>query len=402
MGKIINGRYEIVDNLAKGDIRETFLAKDTQMPSEKLVVIKKLKPLDSQNNNLELVQNLFAKQAQILEQIGQNSTQIPTLYDYFTEDEQFYLIQEYIEGKTLADIGIINFARCEVILSSLLNTLKYIHSQNIIHRDIKPENIIIRQKDGLPVLTDFGAIKETMGAVDNLSAESPKINATTGFVAPEQSAGRIIFSSDLYALGLTMIYALTGKYPLEFANNPLTGELDWDNSLPNIPAPLKTTLQKAIKIEAGQRYHTAQEMYLALHQSQPQTITQDTVLVAPNNPREMNTSSYNPTVVVSPSGQKFTKENYPHPVSGVNYSQGYYQPPNQGNNNNIIIILLTAILVAIGVSGGFFIAQTMRDSQGEFTATQGEREVEISQEFIEETETPVEVNECKLLHQILL
>jgi len=165
MAEIINGRYEIIDTLGKGGFGETFIAKDTQMPSAKLVVIKKLKPLDSQNTNLELVQNLFAKEAQVLEQLGQNCTQIPTLYAYLIEDGEFYLIQEHIEGESLADIGIINFARCEAILSSLLNTLKYIHSQNIIHRDIKPENIIIRKSDGLPVLIDFGAVKETMGAM---------------------------------------------------------------------------------------------------------------------------------------------------------------------------------------------------------------------------------------------
>jgi len=159
MAEIINGRYEIIDTLGKGGFGETFIAKDTQMPSAKLVVIKKLKPLDSQNTNLELVQNLFAKEAQVLEQLGQNCTQIPTLYAYLIEDGEFYLIQEHIEGESLADIGIINFARCEAILSSLLNTLKYIHSQNIIHRDIKPENIIIRKSDGLPVLIDFGSVK---------------------------------------------------------------------------------------------------------------------------------------------------------------------------------------------------------------------------------------------------
>ncbi|MGY6530204.1 MAG: protein kinase domain-containing protein [Cyanobacterium sp.] len=395
MEKIINNRYEIINNLNKGDTRETFLAKDTQMPSEKLVVIKKLKLPHSEKNNLELVQTLFTKQAQTLEQIGQNSTQIPHLYDYFTEDEQFYLIQEYIDGKNLIDLDITNFAQCEAILSSLLSTLKYIHSQNIIHRNIKPENIIIRNNDGLPVLTDFGVIPEIMGAVNHSTPETSPINATTGFIAPEQNAGKILFASDLYALGLTMIYTLTGKYPMEFNHNPLTGELDWDSSLPNIPAPLKTILQKAIKIEIGQRYHSAQEMYLALHQSQPQTISQATVLVAPNNDMgAVNSSSYNPTMVVSPSSQNFSQANYPPPVSGINPSQGYYQhPPHQDSNQNIIIILLTAILVAIGVSGGFFIAMRMGDSQQTATVTQGE--VEISEELIGEIENspPIEINE---------
>ncbi|WP_069789709.1 protein kinase domain-containing protein [Cyanobacterium sp. IPPAS B-1200] len=383
MAEIINGRYEIINTLGKGGFGETFIAKDTQMPSAKLVVIKKLKPLDSQNTNLELVQNLFAKEAQVLEQLGQNCTQIPTLYAYLIEDGEFYLIQEHIEGESLADIGIINFARCEAILSSLLNTLKYIHSQNIIHRDIKPENIIIRKSDGLPVLIDFGAVKETMGAMtrSNGSTVSSVVVGTRGFMAPEQSAGRTLFSSDLYALGLTMIYGLTGKYPIEFANNPLTGELDWDSSLPNIPAPLKTTLQKAIKMEVGQRYSTAQDMYLALHQSQPSSILEN-----PNkHPIELHTISNDPTIAVFPSGQNYSQGNPPQPVSGANYSQGYYQPSNQGNsnNNNIIVILLTAILVALGVSGGFFAMEQMRENQAKLDRIEQEK-AETEQKLIEE------------------
>ncbi|AUC60193.1 serine/threonine protein kinase, bacterial [Cyanobacterium sp. HL-69] len=205
MNSLLINRYEVIDTLGKGGFGETFLAKDTQMPSKKFVVIKKLKPLHDQTDNLDFLQKLFQKEAQVLEQLGQNCTQIPTLYASFTEDGQFYLIQEHIEGESLADIGIINFARCEAILSSLLNTLKYIHSQNIIHRDIKPENIIIRKSDGLPVLIDFGAVKETMGAMtrSNGSTVSSMVIGTRGFMAPEQSAGRSLFSSDLYALGLT-------------------------------------------------------------------------------------------------------------------------------------------------------------------------------------------------------
>ncbi|WP_446684838.1 serine/threonine protein kinase [Cyanobacterium sp. IPPAS B-1200] len=261
----------------------------------------------------------------------------------------------------------------ETLVKLGLNLSKNLFRNNsIIHRDIKPENIIIRKRDGLPVLIDFEAVKETMGAMtrSNGSTVSSVVIGTRGFMAPEQSAGRTLFSSDLYALGLTMIYGLTGKYPMEFTNNPATGELDWDSSLPNIPAHLKTVLQKAIKMEVGQRYSTAQDMYLALHQSQSQTNTQDTVLVAPaNNTGGMNSSSYNPTVVVSPSGQ--------------NISQGYYQPANQGNNNNIIVILLTAILVALGVSGGFFAMEQMRQNQAKLDGIEQEK-AEEEQKLIEE------------------
>ncbi|MGI0483593.1 protein kinase domain-containing protein, partial [Geminocystis sp. CENA526] len=252
----IETRYKIIKSLGSGGFGDTFLAQDLQMPSGRQVVIKKLKPLHQNNISIELIQQLFEREAKVLEELGQNCSQIPTLYAYFVENEEFYLVQEYIEGKSLAELGTIHHSQCESILSSLLNTLKYIHSKNIIHRDIKPENIIIRESDKLPVLIDFGAVKETMGAVSLSSGStvSSVIVGTRGFIPPEQSTGRTVFSSDLYALSLTMIYSLTGKYPIELPNNNITGELDWQSYIPNLPSNLRLVLEKASKIDLSQRY----------------------------------------------------------------------------------------------------------------------------------------------------
>ncbi|WP_052312593.1 serine/threonine-protein kinase [Geminocystis herdmanii] len=270
----IETRYNIIKSLGSGGFGDTFLAQDLQMPSGRQVVIKKLKPLHQNNISIELIQGLFEREAKVLEELGQNCSQIPTLYAYFTENEEFYLVQEYIEGKSLAELGAISSSQCESILSSLLNTLKYIHSKNIIHRDIKPENIIIRDSDKLPVLIDFGAVKESMGAVSLSSGStvSSVIVGTRGFIPPEQSTGRTVFSSDLYALSLTMIYSLTGKYPIELPNNNITGELDWQSYIPNLPSNLRLVLEKASKIDLSQRYPTSQAMYEALHMSQINTM----------------------------------------------------------------------------------------------------------------------------------
>jgi len=172
MVNLLLNRYEIVESLGSGGFGETFLARDLQIPSQRLVVVKKLKPANaSQNTSTELIAQLFEKEAAVLEELGNDCSQIPKLYSYFSDNDEFYLVQEYIKGKSLSTVGMIGTEQAKTILSSLLNTLKYIHSKGIIHRDIKPENIILRDgaprsgslRDHLPVLIDFGAVKETMG-----------------------------------------------------------------------------------------------------------------------------------------------------------------------------------------------------------------------------------------------
>lgn len=227
MTEILCERYQILNSLGSGGFGETFLAVDLHSPTQRKVVVKALKSVNH-NTSSEIIEKLFLKEAQVLEELGQNCPQIPTLYAYFCQDEKYYLVQEYIEGKNLSQLGIVSSDRCLTILTSLLDTLKYVHSKNIIHRDIKPENIIIRDSDGLPVLIDFGAVKETMGSFITSSGSklSSVVIGTRGFIAPEQSMGRSVFSTDLFALGLTMIYSLTGKYPVELPSNNLTGELE--------------------------------------------------------------------------------------------------------------------------------------------------------------------------------
>nr|MBA2749474.1 serine/threonine protein kinase [Tatlockia sp.] len=164
----LNGRYQVIQVLGHGGFGETFLAEDTYLPSRRRCVIKRLKLLNNPQMNQagqqKFQQERFGREAATLEKLGEGSDQIPKLFAYFAENEQFYLIQEWIQGPTLTDVVTAQESISEPdvknILVSLLSVLSYVHSGGIIHRDIKPDNIILRNLNNQPVLIDFGAVKE--------------------------------------------------------------------------------------------------------------------------------------------------------------------------------------------------------------------------------------------------
>ncbi|MEM6402576.1 MAG: serine/threonine-protein kinase, partial [Cyanobacteria bacterium P01_D01_bin.116] len=310
----LNNRYQVIRVLGSGGFGDTFLAEDTQMPSGRRCVIKQLKPVQNNPEIYQLVQERFQREAAILEELGDSSTQIPQLYAYFSEAEQFYLVQEYIEGQTLTQKfqqqGKISESTVKEILIYILPVLEYIHAKRIVHRDIKPDNIIIRNKDGKPILIDFGAVKETMGTTVTVSGNSTRsiVIGTPGFMPSEQTAGRPMFASDLYSLGLTAIYLLTGKIPQELSTDPGTGELMWRQHALNVTPSFATILDKAIHPSARDRYSTAKEMLQALQDGATPINAVTEISIAPT---AASTIKQPPTVVsTAPTPQP-----------------GYYAPP---------------------------------------------------------------------------
>ncbi len=315
---LLNNRYKVLSILGGGGFGETFLAEDTQMPSGKRCVIKQLKPISNNSQMYELVQQRFQQEAAILEELGDRCDQIPRLYAYFSENGQFYLVQEYIQGQTLTQkvqqYGLMTENAVKEILLNLLPVLDFIHSQRMVHRDIKPDNIILRNSDSKPVLIDFGAVKVTMqtevlGSPGNASKSI--VIGTPGFMPGEQSIGKPLFSSDLYSLGLTAIYLLTGRMPQNLTFDAPTGEILWRHFAGNINSSFADVLDKAIKKSPRDRYFNSKEMLAAIQNPQtplvipptvpptPPVISKPTVISAPT-PQPVAVNTPLPPTVASP------------------------------------------------------------------------------------------------------
>jgi serine/threonine protein kinase, bacterial len=283
MVTLLKNRYRILSNLSRGGFGETFLAEDTHMPSARRCVIKKLIPIASDPQVYELVKERFGREAAILEKLGEKNAQIPSLYAYFEDAGQFYLVQEWIEGTTLTEKvrreGRLDENSVRELLISILSVLDYVHSYRIVHRDIKPDNIILRHSDNRPVLIDFGAVKETMGTT--IATTGGTINTiaigTPGFMPSEQIAGRPVYASDLYSVGLTAIYLLTGKYPQEFATDVETDEILWRQDAPNVSPGLAKILDKAINSMSRDRFTSAAAMLDAIKEGALSSATSGTL-----------------------------------------------------------------------------------------------------------------------------
>ncbi len=263
---LVDNRYKVVRALGKGGFGETFLVEDSQLPSGRYCVLKQLRPVEDNEQVYSLVKDRFQREAAILEDLGEGSDQIPRLYAYFAEEHKFYLVQEYVEGETLMQRvdqqGAMSEAAVKDLLCGILPVLTYVHGKRIIHRDIKPDNIMLRARDRKPVLIDFGAVRETMGTVMNTQGKSTQsiVIGTPGFMPSEQAAGRPTFASDLYSLGLTAIFLLTGRMPQDIPTDPMTGEICWRQFAPQVTPTFAGVLDRSVMPMAQARFQTAAEM----------------------------------------------------------------------------------------------------------------------------------------------
>ena len=257
---LLKERYRAIKLIGEGGFGRTLLAVDEDKPSKPPCVIKQFLPQAQGTNNSQKAAELFEQEAQRLDELGKHN-QIPELLAYLIQEKSQYLVQEYIDGhnlaETLVEQGNFNELQIWELLNSLLPVLEYVHSSEVIHRDIKPENIIRNQNKQL-FLVDFGAAKVVTGTAMFRTETSI---GTPEFVAPEQTRGKAVYSSDLYSLGTTCIYLLTGISPFDlfdFSENTWV----WRQYLVDNPVSdkLSNVLDKLIENATSRRYQSGSEV----------------------------------------------------------------------------------------------------------------------------------------------
>lgn len=256
---LLGDRYRPTKSIAREGFGIALLAEDEFKPSKPPCVIKQFFPLE--HNNAPKAVELFRQEAVRLEQLGKHP-QIPELLAHFEEGDRLYIVQEFIDGKNLAQelvqTGVFREHQIRSLLQDLLPVLQFIHKGQVIHRDIKPDNIIRRTSDGKLVLVDFGAAKYV--ASGTLARTGTTIGSA-GYAAPEQTVGKAVFASDIYSLGVTCIHLLTGIEPFDLYDAS-ESKFVWQNYLIDNPVSEELTriLNKMLELPLNKRYKSADEV----------------------------------------------------------------------------------------------------------------------------------------------
>jgi serine/threonine-protein kinase len=295
MPLILVGRYLPTKLLGQGGFGAAFLGRDRYTPGLRQCVIKQFQPSGNLTpTQLQRAQNLFEREAEVLEQLGREHPQIPDLFAFFEltvpnahtqkDDKFFYLVQEFIDGATLeeelAQKG--KFVDREIldILQQILKVLEFVHENGSIHRDIKPSNII-RNRAGKLYLLDFGAVRYVTKVVGNTQGSTGIYSP--GYAPPEQMSGGQIFpSSDLYALAVTCISLLTGKHPNDLFDS-FSNSWTWKNDAHPSPE-LAEVLDRMLMHAPSDRFQSATEVLDALTPKPPPIVPSPAAPPAPLQP----------------------------------------------------------------------------------------------------------------------
>ncbi len=296
-GTVLGDRYQIVQELGHGGFGRTYLADDLNRFKEPCV-LKEFAPQVQGTYALQKAEELFQREAGVLHQL--RHPQIPRFRELFRttfeNNPRLFLVQDYVSGQNYRQLldarrsqGLL-FSEAEVmqLMLNLLPVLEYIHGIGVVHRDISPENLILRTADQMPVLIDFGGVKQVAASVASQYISGDGVPTRVGKVgyAPNEQMelGRVSSHSDLYALAVTVLVLLSGKEPADFLGEMKTSS--WQQRLTLSPQ-FQSILAQMLAVSPQQRYQSAVEVMQALRrvpgiaQGTPQGTSQGTFQGAP-------------------------------------------------------------------------------------------------------------------------
>ncbi|MBP0022249.1 MAG: ABC transporter substrate-binding protein [Cyanobacteria bacterium SBLK] len=272
---IICGHYQIEKELGQGNRLKTYQAIDLNLPDVPWRVILEVNPLTDIPSQLQELENKFNQETQKLFKLGSH-LQIPTVFGRFLEKKKLYLILEFIAGESieqeLKSENQLTELNTKKILLEILKILVLVHQEDMIHGNLKPSSLIRREQDGKIVLTDFAVVR-TIVELTNPSEDNSTLDRSLSYIAPEQKAGNLQLSSDLYSVGMIGIQALTGLEPEKLSSDSQTQEVIWGRWSIDISSDFAEFLNKMVRFNPSDRYQSAAEALAALQNLMPRELT---------------------------------------------------------------------------------------------------------------------------------
>lgn len=374
-GLVLGDRYRVMQELGHGGFGRTYLANDQNRFNEPCV-LKEFAPQVSGTYALQKAEELFEREAGILYKL--QHPQIPRFRELFrakiADQTRLFLVQDYVAGPTYRALletrrqqgQTFHEAEAIQLLQQLLPVLEYIHSLGVVHRDISPDNLILRTVDNLPVLIDFGGVKQVAATVaSQVMAQplnvvsSPTRLGKIGYAPDEQlQVGAAYPHSDLYALGMTVLVLLTGREPAEFIDS-YTLTRNWRQYV-NLSPRLAAILDRMVAQRPGDRYPSAREVLQALNSQEAPPLTAQTVAPA---------ETHMPTVAIAPptppSYVPPKPPNYTPPAPPQSLPMNHVPEPREAKAGGFGQVLLVLVVIFAAAGLGWWGSQRWLSSLGD-------------------------------------
>ncbi|BBC22698.1 WD40 repeat domain-containing serine/threonine-protein kinase [Pseudanabaena sp. ABRG5-3] len=262
-GNLLGGRFRVVQTIADDTYTQTYLVEDTVAAEMPRWIAKSFCLINKTNLQLDWARSLFRNEVPKLQQLSDRSADFPKITTYFEQEEEFYIVEEAIDGTRLSDEiatgRLYNESEVISFLQQLLASLHTAHLANMVHGDINPRNLIRRKHDSTGnhhfVLTNFAVLKGIYAP----AAQNGVVLGTPSYMPFEQALGHFTPSCDIYALGLTAIQLLTGLHPSQLVRREDLNLLNWQMGS-TVRSELAAILNRMVKHHPEDRYQSAQEV----------------------------------------------------------------------------------------------------------------------------------------------